>query len=67
MSAYGQSRHFDSAPLASGLPQLADILRVTRDAQKCHERNCERLPGIGNADRKRARCRLQRKSLEKLT
>jgi hypothetical protein len=26
----GQSRHFDSAPLTSGLPRLADILRDRR-------------------------------------
>jgi len=26
----GQLRHFDRAPLTSGLPQLADILRVNR-------------------------------------
>jgi hypothetical protein len=25
-----QTRHFDRAPLTSGLPQLADILRVNR-------------------------------------
>jgi hypothetical protein len=30
----GQSRHFDRAPLTSGLPQLADILRVIRHVSK---------------------------------
>jgi hypothetical protein len=30
MFALGQSRHFDRAPLTSGLPRLADILRVIR-------------------------------------
>jgi hypothetical protein len=30
VAALGQSRHFDRAPLASGLPQLADILRGIR-------------------------------------
>ena len=29
-SVPGQSRHFDRAPLTSGLPRLADILRVSR-------------------------------------
>jgi len=28
--AMTQTRHFDRAPLTSGLPQLADILRVNR-------------------------------------
>jgi hypothetical protein len=30
MSELGQSRHFDRAPLNSGLPQQADIFRVER-------------------------------------
>ncbi len=30
MSAPGQSRHFDRAPLASGLRRIADILRIGR-------------------------------------
>jgi len=30
MSDLGQSRHFDRVPLTSGLPQLADILRVSQ-------------------------------------
>ena len=30
MSLVGHSRHFDRAPLTSGLPRLADILRVSR-------------------------------------
>jgi hypothetical protein len=30
----GQSRHFDRAPLTSGFPQLADILRVIRHVSK---------------------------------
>jgi hypothetical protein len=30
MSLPGQSRHFDRAPLTSGLPRLADILSVIR-------------------------------------
>jgi hypothetical protein len=30
MSQLGQSRHFDRAPLTSGLPQQADIFRVER-------------------------------------
>jgi len=34
MSASGQSRHFDSAPVTSGLRQLADILRVIRHVSK---------------------------------
>jgi hypothetical protein len=34
MSLRGQSRHFDRAPLTSGLPQLADILRVIRQVSK---------------------------------
>jgi hypothetical protein len=33
-SAEGHSRHFDRAPLTSGLPQLADILRVIRHVSK---------------------------------
>jgi hypothetical protein len=46
MSAGGQSRHFDRALATSGLPRLADILKVgrhvskvppadSRDAKKC--------------------------------
>ena len=30
----GQSRHFDRTPLTSGLPRLADILRVSRHVSK---------------------------------
>jgi hypothetical protein len=30
MSGSGQSRHFDPASLTSGLPKIADILRVGR-------------------------------------
>jgi hypothetical protein len=30
----GKSRHFDRAPLTSGLPRLADILRVIRHVSK---------------------------------
>jgi hypothetical protein len=30
MTALGQSRHIDREPLTSGLPRLADILRVIR-------------------------------------
>jgi hypothetical protein len=33
-SAQGQSRHFHRAPLTSGLPQLADILRGIRHVSK---------------------------------
>ena len=33
-SAEGQSRRFDRAPLTSGLPRLADILRVIRPVSK---------------------------------
>ena len=34
MSHSGQSRHFDHAPLTSGLPRLADIPRVSRHVSK---------------------------------
>ena len=34
MTAEGQSRHFDRAQLTSGLPQLADVLRVIRHVRK---------------------------------
>jgi hypothetical protein len=34
MSGMGQSRHFDCAPLTSGLPQLADILSGIRHVSK---------------------------------
>jgi hypothetical protein len=34
MSLNGQSRHFDRAPLTSGLPRLADILTVIRHVSK---------------------------------
>src|SRR5260221_8106498 len=34
MSQLGQSRHFDRALLTSGLPRLADILRVIRHVSK---------------------------------
>jgi hypothetical protein len=34
MSEVGQSRQFDAAPLTSGLPRLADILRVIRHVSK---------------------------------
>jgi hypothetical protein len=33
-SVPGQSRHFNRAPLTSGLPRLADILRVIRCVSK---------------------------------
>jgi hypothetical protein len=33
-SGLGQSRHFDREPLTSGLPRLADILRVIRHVSK---------------------------------
>jgi hypothetical protein len=34
MSLLGQSRHFDRAPLTSGLPRLADIFSVCRHVSK---------------------------------
>jgi hypothetical protein len=34
MSHMGQSRHFDRAPLTSGLPRLADNLRVILHVSK---------------------------------
>ena len=34
MSGWGQSRHFDRVPLTTGLPQLAEILRVIRHVSK---------------------------------
>jgi hypothetical protein len=34
MTALGQTRHFDGAPLTSGLPQLADILWGSRHVSK---------------------------------
>jgi hypothetical protein len=34
MALNGHSRHFDRAPLTSGLLQLADILRVIRHVSK---------------------------------
>jgi len=34
MSALGQNRRFDSRPATSGLPRLADILRVIRHVFK---------------------------------
>src|SRR5712691_1788201 len=34
MSVLGQSRHFDLAPVTSGLPRLADISRVSRHVSK---------------------------------
>jgi hypothetical protein len=37
MPAAGQSRHFDRAPLTSGLTQMADILRVFGMSQKCQQ------------------------------
>jgi hypothetical protein len=37
MSQLGQSRHFDRAPLTSGLPRLADILGVVRHVSKVPE------------------------------
>jgi hypothetical protein len=41
MSKSGQSRHFDRAPLASGLPQL-DILRVIRHVRKVPHSDMDR-------------------------
>src|ERR1700694_5204208 len=38
----GQSRHFDRAPLTSGLPRLADILRVIRHVSKVPSQTFER-------------------------
>ena len=34
MSELGQSRHFDGAPITSGLPREADIFRVRRYVSK---------------------------------
>jgi hypothetical protein len=34
MSPLGHSRHFDRAPLTSGLPRLADLRRVIRHVAK---------------------------------
>jgi hypothetical protein len=37
MSESGQSRHFERAPITSGLPPTADILRVIRHVAKVPE------------------------------
>jgi hypothetical protein len=37
MSLVGQSRHSDAAPVTSGLPRLADILRVSRHVSNVPE------------------------------
>jgi hypothetical protein len=42
MSLVGQSRHFARAPLTSGLPRLADILRVIRHVSKVPTCDIER-------------------------
>jgi hypothetical protein len=36
MSLVGQSRHFDRTPIASGLPQIADMLTSVGMFQRCY-------------------------------
>jgi len=40
MSELGHSRRYERAPFTSGLPRLADILRVGRHVSKGQERKC---------------------------
>jgi hypothetical protein len=49
MSELGQSRHFDRAPLASGLRRLADILKVSRHVSKVPNPDIAALPIIVHA------------------
>jgi hypothetical protein len=49
MSAWGQSRRFDRAPLTSGLPRLADILRVIRHVSKVPKNEPAHAGGAGGA------------------
>jgi hypothetical protein len=43
MSEMGQTRHFDRAPVTSGLPQSTDILRVRQHVSKVPDSDMSRL------------------------
>jgi hypothetical protein len=54
MSLMGQTRHFDGAPLTSGLPQLADILWGSRHVSKVPMNETARAVGRCGVGRGRA-------------
>jgi hypothetical protein len=55
MTALGQSFHFDRAPLASGLPRLADFLRIIRHVSKVPKKATLPLGTIAGAEAKDAK------------